>query len=147
MQDPRRSPRKQFAQAGISLVEVMIAAALLMMTSLSMALAYGSTGLSSRVSDQILSVQTGLETVSQSLDELPFVQLLSMNGVQLKPALDPLADPDALDAANQDAAAPYTIFVAVNTVELGLVLIELVAIDDTTNAVLSRFATYRSGEI
>lgn len=112
-------------QAGSTLIETVVAACLLMMTSLSLVYSYSSTGLANRLSERDLAVQVSIETVAESLLDVNYRDLLSWNGI-------------AVDRGD------HTVTVAANNSAVGLIVLELVATDDATGTVVGRMATYRA---
>ena len=112
-------------EQGISLIEVLIAATLLLLTSMSMAFAFGSTGLASRTSDRELATLESLESTLEILRDQPYSQLPTWNG-------------------NQIQRGDHVVTIAANVVDVGLILVELVVTDSKTGSILSRISTYRA---
>jgi Tfp pilus assembly protein PilV len=122
----KKTPRENHPSAGFTMLEVMIAASFLMMTSLSLALSYSSTGLASRQSDRSVTVQSSLESTMETLGDVNYSQLLSWNGISMN-------------------RGDHVITVGTNQVGLGLILVELVVTDQNSGALIGRLATFRSG--
>lgn len=119
---------KGSAQAGSTLIEVLIASSLLLITSAFLASTMGSIAVASRGADQAVSVQIALDNVRTLVDDTQFVDLLALNGSSF-------------------ARAGVTVGLTANLAAVGLVVIELTAVDDATGAIVARSATYRSGEL
>ena len=113
-------------QAGFSLVEVMFATAFIVISSVSVIYAYTSTSLASKMADRSVASQDSLQAVGESLQDIPYDQLLAWNGI-------------IVDRGD------HSVNVFANQVGVGLIMLEFVVTDDQTNTVLDRLATYRSG--
>ncbi len=120
-------PRSPRAARGTSLLEVLVAVTILLLTSLGLAHAYTSAGLAAKVSERDTAAQQAIEQVTDDLGEIPFSQLLAWNGAQR-------------DFGNHSTT------LRLRAVTPRLVLVECVATDDTTGAPLASFATYRASE-
>jgi hypothetical protein len=112
---------------GATLIEVMIAAVLLLLTSLGLAHAFTSAGLSSKIAEKEAGARRSTEAMLDQLLGVPWSQFLSWNG------------------AMQDFG-PHTVVVEASAQSPRLILIECAAIDDGTAAVLARVATLRAAE-
>ena len=119
-----RSARR--GEEGFTLIEVLIASAVMLVTSLSLAAAFSATGLSSRSSDRAVAIQTSFESTMSGLEEVPYHELLSWNGTQVD-------------------RGDHRVEILTRRIEVGLVLVEMTAVDDGSGRVLARLATYRSG--
>jgi hypothetical protein len=113
--------------AGVTFVEVMLATAILLLTSLSLAFAFSSTSLASRNSERAVAARASLESVAASVANVPFPQLLSWNGVKVD-------------------RGDHTIEITTSLSQVGLIAVELRAVDDRTGVELSRIATFRAPE-
>jgi hypothetical protein len=119
------APRRR--RAGITLVEVLLATAILLLTSLSLAYAFSSTSILSRGSERSVAAGASLENVRESLAEVPYAELLSWNGVQVD-------------------RGDHAVVVTTSVVQIGLILVEIRAVDERTGVELGRLATYRAAE-
>lgn len=119
--------RSARARRGASLLEVLVAVAILLLTSLGLAHAFTSAGLASKVSERDSAARQSIEQMIDDLGSVPTSQLLSWNGA-------------LRDFGNHSAS------LAVRNVSTRLFLIEAVAIDDATGAVLATIATFRAAE-
>jgi prepilin-type N-terminal cleavage/methylation domain-containing protein len=122
----RSAPRGQH-RAGFTLLELLIAVSVLMLTSLSLAYAFSSSQLASERTDRAVVVHTSLRTVYEDLADVPYGQVLSWNGVQVN-------------------RGDHNVTVSANQVQVGLIVVEFAVTDARTGAVLARLATYRSGD-
>ncbi len=114
-------------QRGSTLIESLIAASVLAVTSLAVVNGFTTTALSSLQSDRSLHVQGSLQAAYESLRDVAYDQLLSWNGVV---------------AQHGDHVVAFS----THLVKVGLVQIELTASDARTGDVLARLASFRSGE-
>jgi len=119
----RRRGRRR--SQGIALVEILIAVGVLVMTSLMLAYAFTSAGLSSKMTDRAVVAQASLASVVESVADVPYDQLLSWNGI-------------ASDRGD------HTVTINANLAQVGLIVVEVTVRDDRTQAVLARLATYRA---
>lgn len=104
-----------------------MAVAILLLTSLGLAHAFSSAGLASKVSERDTAARQAIEQVVDDLGDVPTSQLLSWNG------------------ALRDFGNHSTV-VRVRNVSTRLFLIEAIATDDGSGAVLATLATYRAAE-
>jgi prepilin-type N-terminal cleavage/methylation domain-containing protein len=112
---------------GFTLIELMIAMAILAVVALSMANAFSTTTSASLQSDRALRVQSSLQSTYESVADVAYDQLLSWNGVVT-------------------AHGDHDVTIAANLVQVGMVELEFTVSDHRTGATLARLATYRSGE-
>lgn len=122
---PALCPRRRVR--GMTLVEVILATGILLLTSLSLAYAFSSTELASRSSERALVARASIESVAEGIADVAYTDLLSWNGVVV-------------------ARGDQSVTVATSLVQVGLILVELRVIDGQTGAVLARLATYRASE-
>jgi len=112
-------------QRGHSLLEVMIAATVLLLASLGLAHAFTSAGLAGKRSEREEVARRSLEQVAEEICDSPFSQLLSWHG------------------ATRDFG-DHTVIVEARAASPRLILVECAVLDDTTLQVLARVATYKA---
>lgn len=117
--------RSSPGEAGISLIEVLVCAVLLVLTCLSLVHAYTALSRSSKQSARALVVAGSIDAVSAAVVDVPFDQLLAWNGTRMD-------------------RGDHSVNVATNLLEVGLILVEFIVTDDNDGAVLGRVATLRS---
>ena len=127
---PTKAPpsrRDRRGEAGTTMIEVILTATLLIVASLSLAYSVSTSSVASKGTDRMLRVQQSLDESRETIDQLPFHELQSWDGVE--------AD-----------FGDHRITATILPVEDGLLLVELTARDDQTNSTVARVATYRSGD-
>jgi hypothetical protein len=112
-------------QRGNSLLEVMIAATVLLLASLGLAHAFTSAGIAGKRSEREEVARRSLESIADELCTAPWSQLLSWHG-----AVRDFGD--------------HTVVVEAHATSPRLILVECAAIDDATQQVLARVATFRA---
>jgi hypothetical protein len=117
--------RRRRSEQGSTLIEMVVSACLLMMTSLSLVYTYSSTGLVNHASQRDVAIQESMENLAETLVDVPYSDLLSWNGISVD-------------------RGDHRVTIAANQIEVGLIVVEYVATDDHTGTVLHRVATYRS---
>ncbi len=122
----------------MGIVEVMVCASLLLVTSISLVHAYSSAGLASRISDRAVAVQRALESVAETLANETFHNLVTYDGREYE-------FEGWREAKTGERSPDLLVVVNANRVEVGLILVELAVIDNGNGNVLSRLAMYRSG--
>lgn len=111
----------------MTLLELMVAASILAIVSLALVHVFSTTTSASVQSDRSMQVQSSLQSTYESVADVAYDQLLSWNGV-------------VTHHGEQDVT------VAANLVQVGLIELEFTVTEARTGAVLTRLATYRSGE-
>lgn len=119
----RRTTSK--GRRGNSLLEVMIAATVLLLASLGLAHAFTSAGLAGKRSEREEVARRSLEVIADDICNTPYAQLLSWHG------------------ASRDFG-DHTVIVEARSSSPRLILVECAVIDDTTLQVLARVATYKA---
>lgn len=112
---------------GATLIEVIVAAAILLLASLGLAHAFTAVGLAGKRSEREEGARRSTEAILEELAGVPWSQLLSWHG------------------ATRDFG-PCTVIVEARLTSPRLILIECAALDDTDHAVLARIATLRAEE-
>lgn len=105
----------------------MVAAAILLLASLGLVHAFTTAGLASRRSDHDESARRSLESVADSICTLPWSQLLSHDG-------------------ERRDFGDHSVVVSALAATPRLILVECAAVDDVTQEVLARVATWRAAE-
>ncbi len=121
------SRRRRCRQAGLSLVELMVAIAVLAVTALILTGSWTMASRASHASDQSLAVEAALQATYDSVADVAFVELLSWDGVTVD-------------------RGDHTIAVLATLVAVGVVQLEFTATERSTGAIVGRLATLRSGE-
>jgi prepilin-type N-terminal cleavage/methylation domain-containing protein len=118
---------RHHSTSGMTLLELMISASILAIVSLSLVHAFSTTTSASVQSDRAQQVQTSLQSTYESVSDVSYDQLLSWNGVVTH-------------------HGDHDVTVAANLVQVGLIEVDFTVTDQRTGSVLTRLATYRSGE-
>ena len=118
---------KRPAPQGLTLLEVVVATAVLAVVSLAVVNGFSATAISSIDSDRALKVQGSLQACYESLHDIPYAQVLSWNGV--------VSD-----------RGDHRVVLSAHLVQKGLVQVEFTALDKRNGRILARMATLRSGE-
>lgn len=119
--------QRRHANSGMTLLELMVAASILAIVSLSLVHAFSTTTSASVQSDRSMQVQSSLQSTYETVADVSYDQLLSWNGVVAK-------------------HGDHVVSFSTHLVKVGLVQIELTASDARTGDVLARLASFRSGE-
>jgi hypothetical protein len=123
-----RSTRSRRGIGGTTLLEVVIATAILLLTSLSLAYAFTSTEITTRSADRATNFRASLQAVAESVADVDYADLLSWNGVTVD-------------------RGDHSVVVATALVQVGLISVEVRVVDDDTGTVVGRLASLRASGI
>src|SRR5262249_5298196 len=101
--------------AGVTLIEVLLATGILLLTSLSLAYAFSTTEVASRSAERAIVARASLQSVVQGVVDVAYDQLLSWNGVSI-------------------ARGDHSVRVAATLVQVGLIRVECTVVDDASGA-------------